>query len=125
MLKVTKFLPIQMRNSNNLSTNIVVESINTVGVNKTVSNPKTSLDAFINLSKHVERVLYTIFSNSILIIRSSSNHLVLVLEDKVALLGGDAAQLSVLGPVDCLGLDFNATYKILRFKNISLTFVKG
>ena len=113
-----------MRNCNNFSANIVVESINTVGVNKTVSNPQTSLDAFINLSKHVESVLYTIFCNSVLVVSSSNNHFAVVLEDKVALLGGDAAQLSILGPVDCFGLDFNPTYKVLQCTNKLKTLLK-
>ena len=113
-----------MRNCNNFSANIVVESINTVGVNKTVSHPQTSLNAFINLSKNVESVLYTIFSNSVLVVSSSNNHFAVVLEDKVALLGGDAAQLSILGPVDRLGLDFNPTYKVLQSTNKLKTLLK-
>ena len=43
--------PVKMRNSNNLSSDIVVESVHAVGVDKTVTNPQPRLDTFCHLYK--------------------------------------------------------------------------
>ena len=41
--------PVKMGNGNNLSSDIVVESVHAVGVDKTVTNPKPRLHAFCHL----------------------------------------------------------------------------
>ena len=40
---------VKMRNSNNLSSDIVVESVHAVRVDKAVANPQPSLNAFCHL----------------------------------------------------------------------------
>ena len=43
--------PVKMGNGNNLSSDIVVESVHAVGVDKTVTNPQPRLYAFCHLNK--------------------------------------------------------------------------
>ena len=102
-----------MWNRNNLSANIIVESINTVSINKTIPNPETSLNRLIHLTKHIKSVLNAILGYLVLVFGGRCDGLVVKLEDKVAFLCGDTAELSVLGPVDSLRLDFNTTNKFL------------
>ena len=43
-----------MRNSNNLSSNIVVESVHTVGVDEAIANPQAGLYAFCHLISRIQ-----------------------------------------------------------------------
>ena len=52
--KKKKDLPIKMSNGNNLSTHIVIKSVDTVSIDKTVTNPESSADTFLNLTNNLK-----------------------------------------------------------------------
>ena len=49
-----------MGNCDNLAANVVVESVDTVGVDEAVSNPEAGLDGLCDLTQHVKGILNSI-----------------------------------------------------------------
>ena len=45
--------PVKMSNSDNFSSNIIIESVYSVSVNETVSNPDTSLNTILDFTTHL------------------------------------------------------------------------
>lgn len=48
------FLPVKMSNSDNLSSNIVVEPVHRAGVDETITNPESRFYNLLNLSLHLK-----------------------------------------------------------------------
>jgi len=47
-------VPVQMRNSDDFASNVVVESVDAVRVDEAVAGPKTGLDALLNFTKNLK-----------------------------------------------------------------------
>ena len=55
-------MPVKMRNGYDLTADVVVEPVYTVGVYEAVANPEAGLDRLSNLTEHVKCILDTILS---------------------------------------------------------------
>ena len=99
--------PVQVGDGDDLSSDVVVESVDAVGVDEAISDPESGLDSLAHLSQNIKSVLYPILTNFLWIVCSGSDIVRDVLEDEVRLLGYNAAELPSLAPVDRLGLDLD------------------
>lgn len=48
--------PVQMGNGDNFTSNIIIETVYSISVDKTVSNPNTSLDAILYFTTNLYKV---------------------------------------------------------------------
>jgi len=86
-----------MSNGDNLAANIIVEPVDAVGVDETVTNPKASLDALLNLTEHLESCLNaSILSQSFFGLQALGYGIGVVAQHEVAVFGRNADQLAVL-----------------------------
>ena len=54
-------LPVEMRDGDDFSTDVVVESVDAVGVDEAVASPQTGLDTFLNFTQNIESCFDSVF----------------------------------------------------------------
>ena len=102
-----------MGDGHDLSTDVVVEPVDAVGVDEAVSDPESSLDGLADLPQHIECVLYAVLANFLRVVSSGSDVVRDVLQDEVGLLRDDTDELASLAPVNCLGLDLDPSDQLV------------
>lgn len=113
-----------MSNGNQLSPNVIIQSVNGICINKTVANPESRLHRFLNVTNdlqkqiqifdnaelqseypYIECLLYTVFRNRFTALQKCCDCLWIVFQDKVTIVRSNRDMLAVLSPINLIETD--------------------
>ena len=88
-----------MWNGDDLTTNIVIQAIDTIGVNETIANPFAGFYWFLDLTKDIKCVINTVFANTFFSLLSSGHRFAIEFQDKVGLFSANTNHISIFWPI--------------------------